>query len=121
AIGTNEAMPIIQQLINTGFVVRPFLGVQGLLTVDQAVVNYFNLGVNEGALIRGIVSGGPADVAGLKAGDVITKFGNTEISDANKLLQILHSSQVGQTVEITFWRGKNKNTTSVTLAESPAP
>ncbi|MFC2052181.1 S1C family serine protease [Chloroflexota bacterium] len=121
AIGTNEAMPIIQQLINTGFVVRPFLGVQGLLTVDQAVVNYFNLGVNEGALIRGIVSGGPADVAGLKAGDVITKFGNTEISDANKLLQILHSSQVGQTVEITFWRGKNKNTTSVTLAESPVP
>ena len=118
AIGTNEAMPIIQQLINTGFAVRPFLGVQGLLTVDQAVVNYFNLGINEGALIRGVVRGGPADLAGLKAGDVITKFGSTDIKNANELVRIIHSSKVGQTVEITFWRGKTENTTSVTLAES---
>ncbi|MFC2041614.1 S1C family serine protease [Chloroflexota bacterium] len=121
AIGTNEAMPIIQQLINAGFVVRPFLGVQGLLTVDQAVVNYFNLGINEGALIRGIVRGGPADLGGLKAGDVITKFGGTDIKDANELVRIIHSSKVGQTVEITFWRGKSKNTTSVTLTESLPP
>ena len=121
AISTNEAMPIIQQLINTGYVIRPFLGVQGLLTVDQAVTAYFNLSVDKGALIRGIVPGGPADKAGLKAGDVITKFGDQEIADVNELLRAIRSAQVGQTVTITFWRSNTEMTTPATLAESPPP
>ncbi len=80
AISSREAMPIIQQLINSGFVVRPFLGEQGSLTVDRAVAAYFRLSVDKGALIRGVVTGGPADKAGLKAGDVITKLGDQEIT-----------------------------------------
>ncbi len=121
AISTNEAMPIIQQLINTGYVIRPFLGVQGLLTVDQSVAAYFNLSVDKGVLIRGVVTGGPADKAGLKTSDVISKFADQEITDVDELIRALRSSQVGQRVEITFWRGETKNTTQVTLAESPPP
>ncbi len=121
AISTKEAMPIIEELITTGYVVRPFLGVQGLLTVDQSVAAYFNVSVNKGALIRGIFRDGPADKAGLKAGDVITKFGNQEITDANELLQALYSSKVGQKVQITFWRDRTESTTTVTLVESPPP
>jgi len=121
AISVNEAMPIIQQLINTGYVVRPFLGVQGLLTVDQAVAVFYDLSADKGALIRGVLPGGPADKAGLKAGDVITKFGEQEITEVNELIRAIHSSEVGQEVEITFWRSETENTTHVTLAESPPP
>ena len=121
AISINEAMPIIQQLINTGYVVRPFLGVQGLLTVDQAVAVFYDLSADKGALIRGVLPGGPADKAGLKAGDVITKFGEQEITEVNELIRAIHSSEVGQEVEITFWRSETENTTHVTLAESPPP
>ncbi|MFC2024892.1 S1C family serine protease [Chloroflexota bacterium] len=120
AISTQEAMPIIQQLINTGFVVRPFLGVQGLLTVDQAVAAYFNLDINRGVLIRGIVPGGPADKAGLQAGDVITKLEDQETSTANELIRAIHSYEIGQEVKITFWRGETENTASATLTESPS-
>jgi serine protease Do len=119
AISSSEATPVIEQLINTGHVVRPFLGVQGLLTVDQSVAAFYNLSVDEGALIRGIVLNGPADKAGLEAGDVITGFGDQDISDVNELLRALYSSQVEETVKITYWRGGNQNITYVTLDSQP--
>ncbi len=121
AISTSEAMPIIQQLINTGYVVRPFLGVQGLLTVDQSVADYFDLKVTEGALIRGIVPDGPADRAGLEAGDVITKFEGQPTADVDQLIRALYSARVGQDVAITFRRGEVEMTATLTLAESPPP
>jgi serine protease Do len=119
AISTKEAMPIITQLINTGYVVRPLLGVQNLLTVDQTVAAFYSLSVDQGALIRGVLAGGPADKAGLQAGDVIVKFDDQEIANVSDLLRVLYSSQIGQEVEITFWRGNSQNTTYATLAESP--
>ncbi len=121
AISSREAMPIIQQLINSGFVVRPFLGEQGSLTVDRAVAAYFRLSVGKGALIRGVVTGGPADKAGLQAGDVITRLGDQEITSADELTRAILSSEIGQKVEITFWRGKTENTTNAILTESPPP
>ena len=119
AISINEAMPIIQQLINNGYVTRPFLGVQGLLTVDQTVADYYGLKINTGALIRGIVSGGPAEQAGLKAGDIITKFEDEEITNVDELIRILYSSKVGQSVSITFRRGEAEKSTTLILAKSP--
>ncbi|MBA7680432.1 putative serine protease HtrA [subsurface metagenome] len=115
AISTNEAMPIVDGLITTGYVVRPWLGV----TVDNA--GRYNLAVDKGALIVNMASGSPADEAGLGAGDVITKFEDQEITEVNGLIRAIHSSQVGQEVEITFWRGEAKNTTYATLIERPPP
>lgn len=119
AISIQEAMPIIEQLVQTGYVVRPFLGVQNLITVDQTVAAYYNLSVDQGVLIRGIMAGGPADTAGLEAGDIITKFGDQEIADVNELLRALFACQIGQTVKITFQRGDSQQTVYVTLTESP--
>jgi len=119
AISSNTARPIIQQLVQKGYVVRPFLGVQNLLTVDQSVAAFYSLSVDQGALLRGVLAGGPADQAGMQAGDVITKFDDQDIAGVNELLKALYSAQVGQEVEITFWRGNIQNTTRLTLAERP--
>jgi serine protease Do len=119
AISSNTATPIIEQLVQQGYVVRPFMGVQNLVTVDQTVAAFYSLSVDHGALIRGVVSGGPADQAGLQAGDVIVKFDDQDISDVSDLLRVLYSYQVGQEVTITFWRGDSQSTTNLTLAESP--
>ncbi|MBI4188775.1 MAG: trypsin-like peptidase domain-containing protein [Chloroflexi bacterium] len=120
AISSQEAMPIIQQLVNTGYTTRPWLGV-GLYTVDQFVVQRYNLAVDTGALILNVAIGSPANKAGLQAGDVITEFEGQEITEVDKLIRAIHTARVGQEVKITFWRGKTKNSTTATLTESPPP
>ena len=120
AIPSQEAVPIIQQLINTGYVVRPWLGV-GLYTVDQYVVFRYNLGVDKGVFVTNVAAGSPADKAGIKAGDVIVSMNGKEVAAAQELMQTIHSSKIGQQVEIIFWRGKTKYTVSATLIKSPPP
>jgi serine protease Do len=73
AISISEAMPLIQQLINSGYVVRPYMGV-GSYTVDQFVIQRYNLAVAKGAFITNVAPGSPADKAGIKAGDVVTSL-----------------------------------------------
>jgi len=120
AISSNSAKPIIQQLVQKGYVVRPWLGVV-LYTVDQYVILRYNLAVDKGALITEMAAGSPADEAGIEPGDVITEFAGKEITSADDLIEAIHSSQIGQKVEITFWRGDVRNTTHATLAERPPP
>jgi len=118
AISSSTAKPIIQQLVQKGYVIRPWLGVV-FYTVDQYAVFRYGLAVDKGALITEMATGSPADEAGIEPGDVITKFAGEEITTADELIQAIHSSQIGQEVEIVFWRGNAKNTTYAILAESP--
>ena len=120
AISSNTATPIIQQLVQNGYVVRPWLGVV-LYTVDQYAVFRYGLAVDKGALITEMALGSPADEAGIEPGDVITEFAGEEITTADELIQAIHSCQIGQEVEITYWRGDAENTTRIILAESPPP
>jgi serine protease Do len=120
AISTETAMPIIEELIRTGYVVRPWLGVV-LRSVDEFVILQYELAVEEGAFITEVASDSPADEAGLEAGDVITGFADREIATAQDLVEAIHSSEIGQKVEITFWRGGVNKTTHVTLIERPQP
>ncbi|MCK4368798.1 MAG: trypsin-like peptidase domain-containing protein [Dehalococcoidales bacterium] len=120
AISSNTATPIIQQLVQNGYVVRPWLGVV-LYTVDQYAVLRYGLAVDKGALITEMAVGSPVDEAGIEPGDVITEFAGEEITTADDLIQAIHSSQIGQEVEIVFWRGDVKNTTYAILTESPPP
>ena len=120
AISTETAMPIIVELIQTGYVVRPWLGVV-LRSVDEYVVLRYELAVDKGAFITEVAPGSPADEAGLEAEDVIVSLGDQEIATAQELVKAIHSSEIGQKVEITFWRGDTKNTTYVTLGERPPP
>ncbi len=122
AISTKGAMPIIQQLIKTGYVVRPWLGV-GLYTVNQFVIFRYNLAVENGAFVTYVEPTSPADKAGIKSGDVIIRFGDKDIADVNELLIAIHSAQVGQQVEITFWQSNTRSTVqaNATLIQSPRP
>ncbi len=120
AISINTAIPIIEELVKTGYVVRPWLGV-GLYTVDQYAVLRYRLAVNKGTLITEVAPGSPADKAGLEVGDVIVSFVGKEMATAQELIQAIHSCQIGQEVKITYWRGETKNTTYAILIERPPP
>jgi len=120
AISTETTIPIIEELVKNGYVVRPWLGVI-LYTVDQFVSLRYDLAVEQGVLITEVVPNSPAAIAGLIAGDVIVSINGKEIVTAEELIRAIHTSKIGQTVEMTFWRGDTKNTTEVTLIQSPPP
>ena len=118
AISINQAVPIINELMKTGYIVRPWIGI-GVYTVDSSMASMYNLAVDKGVLITEVASGSPAAKAGLKAGDIITKVEEKEIASVDELLTLVNTYKVGQTVKITFWRDSDQKTASVTLAESP--
>jgi len=110
AISTKVAMPIIEELINRGYVARPYLG-----------ITYRDTTPAKGIFIVQVISGSPAQEAGLKSEDIIVGFNGKEITNTDDLRQAITSCKVGQTVEIIFWRGNTKNTTYATLKESQPP
>jgi len=118
AISTETAIPIIEELITNGYVTRPWLGIV-LYTVDQFAVARYELGVESGVLITQVVQGSPADKAGLKPGDVITRFADREIATAEDMIRAIHLSEIGQKVPVTYWRDKAEYNTEVTPIESP--
>jgi serine protease Do len=119
AISTDTAIPVVQSLIAEGKVVRPWLGV-AVTTVTSTIQQYYNLAVNAGVLITSVTSGGPADKAGLRAGDVITKMDDEDISTTEGLISAIGSHQIGDQVEIVYYRGSVQKVANATLEESPS-
>jgi serine protease Do len=118
AISSDEAKPIIEDLIHYGHVTYPWLGV-GSRTVTPSLAAAKNFSVDEGALIEEVFVGDPADVAGLREGDIIIRFDDKEISNVADLVQAIRASEIGEEVEIVFVRGENTKTTSARLIERP--
>jgi serine protease Do len=118
AISSDEAKPIILDLIRYGHVTYPWLGV-GSYTVTPSLAATMNLAVNEGALIVDLVADSPADTAGLREGDIIIRFGDKEISNVADLVRAIRNSEIGEEVEIVFVRGEDTKTTSARLVERP--
>ncbi len=120
AIASTDALPIIQELINNGYVVRPWFGV-GTETVTPTHVFWYRLSVNEGVRITSVSTGSPADIAGLQQGDVVVSFNSTAVTTDYQMVRAIHTAEIGETVEIIYWRGDTRYTTQATLIESPPP
>ena len=120
AININSAMPILQELITSGYITRPYLGAE-LYTVNEYVAYYNNLGVKKGAIMTFVAPNSPAAKAGLKRLDVITRFHGKDITSAPELLRELRNSEIGQEVSVTFVRGKDTLTTTIILSQTPPP
>jgi serine protease Do len=120
AISSDEAKPIILDLIRYGRVTYPWLGV-GLYTVDPSLAAALNLSVERGALIVTVVADSPADTAGLREDDIIIRFGGQEVSNVADLVRAIRASEIGEEVEIVFVRGEDIKTTSAQLVERLTP
>jgi serine protease Do len=119
AISTDSVIPVVESLITEGKVIRPWLGVS-VITVTPTIQQYYHLAVDAGALITSISSGSPASKAGLRAGDVIVKIDNGDISTAAELTTAISSHQIGDQIEIVYYHGNVQNVANATLEESPS-
>jgi len=120
AISIDTAAPIIQALVNVGYITRPWLGV-GLYTVDEMAIQQLDLKVDKGVLLTQIVDGSPADRAGLQQYDVVVGIGGLDVETVEELTKVLHTSVIGQPLEIKYWRGDQEYTTQAIPIESPRP
>jgi putative serine protease PepD len=105
AISANKAKSVADQLIAGKKVSHPFLGVS-ITDSDSG-----------GAKIGSVVSGGPADKAGLVAGDVVTKVGDRPIKGSEDLIGAIQGSTVGSTLQLTVQHNGSEKTVSVTVGE----
>ena len=123
AIPMDEATRVSDQLRSTGRVTRGRIGVQ-IDQVSKEVAESIGLGKPQGALVRGVESGAPADKAGIEAGDIITKFDGKTIEKSSDLPRLVGNVKPGtKSVVTVFRRGASRDFTVVVAeieAEKPA-
>ncbi len=116
AIPINLVRNIAEQLVNKGRVDRAFLGVAPQDITDELMSQF---GAEKGAIISEVTPDSPAEKAGLKAGDVISKINTTEILDSRHLLLTISGLSPDTTATVEYLRDGKKATASVKLARRP--
>ena len=139
AVPVNTVKRVVPQLIAQGRYAHPWLGVQPLGLTPERAQAFREAGmdvpVDEGLLMIEVIPGGPADRAGIRGGDRIVQLGNVQlplggdivtaingeaVDDLQELTVYLETqTQVGDTVEVTIFRGGVEQNVQVTLTERP--
>ena len=118
AVPVNLAKEILPQLEQKGRVSRGWLGV-AVQPISPDLADVMKLASQEGALVSQVTSGGPAEQAGLKRGDVIVRFGDHEIRRMRELPRAVASAAPGSEVDVVVLRNGERETRRVTVAELP--
>jgi len=118
AIPINLARTIMLELIKTGKVIRPWVGI-GLQDITADLMKFFNLREKEGALISQVYGGSPAEEAGLKAGDVVTEIDGVKIKNSQDVVREVLKKKVGQKVNFVVLREGKRLEISGTTAQMP--
>jgi S1-C subfamily serine protease len=138
-VGIGFAIPIdtireeLDQLKETGEVQHAYIGIQGG-TVTPDLAKALNLPVEHGVLVQSVVNDGPADEAGLEAGnttatiagqevrlggDIITEAGGKRVESMEELVETIGESKPGDKLELTILRDGDEETVEVTLGTQP--
>lgn len=123
AIPSNEVVKIINQLIKNGKISRPSLGISMIdlsrVTTDQQKsVLKLPSSVTKGVVIMDVQSGSTAQTAGLQQYDVITKFGDTKVTNTSSLKSALYKYKVGDTAKVTYYRDGQQHTATLKLTKA---
>jgi S1-C subfamily serine protease len=138
-VGIGFAIPIdtvkaeIQELKTTGEVDHAFIGISGG-TITPDLAKAINLPVEEGVIVQSVVPDGPADEAGVKAGntsatidgaevslggDIITKVDGEKVASMDEFVEIINEADPGDDLELTILRDGSTKTVAVTLGDRP--
>ena len=113
AIPINDVWYIVESIIEKGYVSKPYIGVS-VLDVSEQMQNY---GLPKGAALESVVSDSPAEKAGLKRNDIITKVNDTEITSGTDLTKFMKTVSVGQVLTVSVYRQGETLELTVTVGE----
>ncbi|GAC1316295.1 MAG: hypothetical protein NVSMB25_01730 [Thermoleophilaceae bacterium] len=131
AIPVNLTKSIVPTLIGKGTVRHAYIGITTTAVTSQ-VAHDLNLATDKGALVEDVVAGGPAAKAGIKpgatatasgikaGGDLIVSVAGKAVNKPDDIATAIASNQPGQQIQISFYRGRDKKTVTVTLGDRPA-
>lgn len=123
SIPINQAKSAIESAESSGTMKVAYLGVRYVMLTPAVVEQYHVSSTQQGALVKGdsqhfaVESGSPADLAGVREGDVITAVDGTPVDDAHALALLVSSHKPGDRVSLTIIRGVQTLTISVVLGE----
>ncbi|HFD92090.1 MAG TPA: Do family serine endopeptidase [Gammaproteobacteria bacterium] len=118
AIPVTLVKSIMKQIIEHGEAVRGWLGVE-IQTLTPALAESFGLKDTKGIIIAGILRNGPADHAGLQAGDIITAIDGKAVIDANNALNLIAQAMPGETLSLRGLRNGQEFTIEATIGRRP--
>jgi serine protease Do len=118
AIPADTASAVVDQLRVNGRVTRGYLGVQ-VQPLDAEIARGLGLGEARGALVAGVVPGGPGDQGGLRQGDVVLEIDGQDVQDSRDLTQRIGGYSVGRSARLEIWRDGRRQTITIRLGERP--
>lgn len=119
AVPSNMTREISKQLIASGRVMRPWLGIFIIGLEENEEIRHFFPGVDKGVLVQKIPQDTPAFASELQAGDIIQKVDGVSVSMAKDLQREILSKQIGQSVDLTLVRNGREMKVSVRTGELP--
>ncbi|MES2365020.1 MAG: Do family serine endopeptidase [Pseudomonadota bacterium] len=118
AIPVSLVTQIMDQIIKHGSVTRGWIGVE-VQDLTPELAESFKLPSTDGALIAGILKGGPADLAGIKPGDVLIDVNGKPIKDSTSLLQLIAAQTPGQLAKLKLLRRTKEIVATVKINKRP--
>ena len=119
SIPINEARAVMSQLIARGKVVRGWLGI-AIQDVTDELASSFGVREREGVLVADVMKGGPAEAAGLRAGDVIVELDGAKIREVPDLQRRVAAVTPGEAVKLRVVREGTPHRLDVRIGEMPA-
>ena len=117
AIPINLAVGVLQQLLDKGYVVRGWLGVE-VQVVPQDIIDA--TGLKHGVLVSGVLGNGPAARAGLEPGDIITSINGQDLYSPQQTIQMINRLKPGETIQLAVLRGWDKITINAQVTQQPS-
>jgi 2-alkenal reductase len=117
AIPINNAWAVAQQIIETGYFARPYLGIRWQ-PITPAISFAYNLPIEWGVFITSVSPDSPADRAGIRRGDIIIQLGDTQLDEEHSYINTLFSYSPGQVLDLTLLRDFQQVKLQVTLGEA---
>jgi S1-C subfamily serine protease len=120
AIPVSTAKMVLEQIVKSGSVTRGWIGVE-VQEITPPVAESFKLGGTRGALIAGVLRGGPADKAGIKPGDVLLEVQGKPVADPAAMLNLVAALAPGSAATMKVKRQGQDVDASVTVGRRPKP
>lgn len=120
AIPVTTVKTVMESIISTGQMVRGWIGVEPQ-DITPELAESFSLTRKSGAIIAGVLKGGPADKAGMRPGDILIAVEGKPVSDTTDMLNLIADLVPGSTVKMTLLRKSQESTIDVLVGKRPRP